>query len=982
VTVTGDLLFGRVDPLDPEGTDLQANGGTYNLKGGTLQVQGEIRELATEVDGAQLHVDGGTLDVTGDITVQTFRTGNAVGSTGSFTLTSGKTITNTGTFMTGGSGDGTFVNAGGTVNVTGNDIRLAGEGAASRGSYTQNSGSTVAVGLVQLGYRDSTDPAELRNTFTVKDGTLTANGIQIGRGAFTEADVLIQEATSTTVTVPSIIVGQGANSDATFTLDGGVVDPTDLQVAIGANSSAIVTINGGQLTATSGLDMATPTDGSAQAEFDMTNGQLNVSGGNFEIALYGVGEASFSGGVLDQTTGNMIVGQNIGANGTLNVSGTAELNLAQQLRITNKNDVTGLVNLTGGTVNVAQQLDTFNTAGTNTSGTAAINVGGTAELNVGTNIVLGNADAVIANLADNKMAITGGAVNVSNDFLVAKGGGSKAYLDIDAGQVNIGSNLTIAATGATAQVDIDGGAVNIGGEMNLSSGTSNVNINNGTVNANGIDFGDAGTHAVNIAGGTVNLTASTIRMGGAGHNLTLTSNGVLNMDGGEMIVSQTNGANFTFSGGRLENLGYYGDDVSGNDLLTTPVSGATAVTQGLVGTESPMGGSNLVAGQFGNAVAFDGDLDSVSFGVQAGDPAFTSGVFSVAMWFQLDPRDPQGESNHAVDRTLVSQGAGSGNDNFSFGIGDNPEDYGNPDVDSIVEQYMDTSGGDGNFQTPVTGGVSNGAWHQIVLTYDKNRASDATEIYLDGVFVGSHNNADGNFDAAGDNSPLALGLDRVRSNNTGSLHGMIDDFAIFTDVLTVPEITNLQTMSVADLGADNLFLYAPLDDLDVDVVAAMATLTPMAFQQTGGVFAPGASIGTSTIGGTYELYGGSLEIEIDGLAGGGEVGGHDLLVVAGDDVSFADVYLQGNLDLIVSATGLNVGDEFLIIDNLGDAIDGQFNNAFGGEITSGAYTFSVNYNGGDGNDVVLAVTQVPEPSAILLAIVGLLGLAAFRRRRR
>ncbi len=52
-------------------------------------------------------------------------------------------------------------------------------------------------------------------------------------------------------------------------------------------------------------------------------------------------------------------------------------------------------------------------------------------------------------------------------------------------------------------------------------------------------------------------------------------------------------------------------------------------------------------------------------------------------------------------------------------------------------------------------------------------------------------------------------------------------------------------------------------------------------EQTGGVVAPGNSPGILTVGGAYSISAGSLQTEIDGLAGAGVVSGHDQLRVGG-----------------------------------------------------------------------------------------------------
>src|SRR5205814_1470452 len=70
------------------------------------------------------------------------------------------------------------------------------------------------------------------------------------------------------------------------------------------------------------------------------------------------------------------------------------------------------------------------------------------------------------------------------------------------------------------------------------------------------------------------------------------------------------------------------------------------------------------------------------------------------------------------------------------------------------------------------------------------------------------------------------------------------------------------------------------------------------------------------------------------------------------------ITLAGNLSVIPGFLP-NVGDQFLIVDNQGAGpIIGQFANAPGGIYTAGAMQFSVNYAGGEGNDLVLPATVV------------------------
>ena len=139
--------------------------------------------------------------------------------------------------------------------------------------------------------------------------------------------------------------------------------------------------------------------------------------------------------------------------------------------------------------------------------------------------------------------------------------------------------------------------------------------------------------------------------------------------------------------------------------------------------------------------------------------------------------------------------------------------------------------------------------------------------------------------------------------------------------------------------------------------------------QMGGTTSPGASPGIMTITGDYALNSGDLFMELDGLTPGT---GHDQLIVTGD------VSLAGDLSLAVGFSPSN-GDMFTIIDNQGgNAVSGTFTQ--GGSISAGGYVFSIDYMGGDGNDVVLTV--VPEPAAMWMLLAGLFATCWMGRLRK
>jgi autotransporter-associated beta strand protein len=142
--------------------------------------------------------------------------------------------------------------------------------------------------------------------------------------------------------------------------------------------------------------------------------------------------------------------------------------------------------------------------------------------------------------------------------------------------------------------------------------------------------------------------------------------------------------------------------------------------------------------------------------------------------------------------------------------------------------------------------------------------------------------------------------------------------------------------------------------------------------KNGATLAPGASVGTLTTSAVVAFESGStFAFEFNSTGGTADQ------VIAGG-VNFIGAATFSIADL--GAGSLAAGTQFVVFDSA-TTIIGQFANlANGGQITSGANTFQANYSGGlDGNDLVLTV--VPEPSQLLLALLGALGLIARRRRR-
>ncbi len=122
---------------------------------------------------------------------------------------------------------------------------------------------------------------------------------------------------------------------------------------------------------------------------------------------------------------------------------------------------------------------------------------------------------------------------------------------------------------------------------------------------------------------------------------------------------------------------------------------------------------------------------------------------------------------------------------------------------------------------------------------------------------------------------------------------------------------------------------------------------------SGASLAPGNGGNNSGIlntGGVTLASGANFVVHINGLTAGS---GYSQL-----HVKTGGVTITGSHLVIKVGAGLTVGQTFEILNKeAAGAVTGTF--AQGSSITTGGYSFSINYAGGDGNDIVLTVTETP-----------------------
>ncbi len=158
---------------------------------------------------------------------------------------------------------------------------------------------------------------------------------------------------------------------------------------------------------------------------------------------------------------------------------------------------------------------------------------------------------------------------------------------------------------------------------------------------------------------------------------------------------------------------------------------------------------------------------------------------------------------------------------------------------------------------------------------------------------------------------------------------------------------------------------------------------------------PGTSpgqLGFVASNGNLNITGGTSTFELFGTVAGSF---YDQVVFDGNNLNLLS---DPALDIALGFTP-SVGDEFILFDlvNPTSLVSGTFfglpegesfalSGPFGFDSGLLSVTFSISYEGGDGNDIALMVTDVqevviPEPGSALLLGLGALALTALRRRR-
>lgn len=614
--VTGDLVVAA----GPELTDPasgQVRNGTYTLNSGDLQVSGNTvvgagNNSSTGEPGGlgSFYQYSGSVDIGGNLIVGGFGT---IGSgTGSYGI-SGGSLTAANMVVAQSGATGGVYQSGGAVTVTG--FLTVGEGSGSIGQYnlsdgTLTAGNTIIAGALVV------EPSLATGSFSQSGGTFNTGFLNIGGGGFTMKGYGFYGMTGGSLVVAdSLNIGNAVGGDGIFDQSAGSVQVngvlgstsglyvnngsykisgtvSTLAVAndliVGGVGGALSGVAGqfrqsGTTTVTVGRDLRIALLGDSDGSYNLSGASSLTVTGITVVGDGGLGSFTQSGGT--HTTDKLIVGAQVGSDGTYNLLGG-----------TLKDDAivgdagVGMFNNSGGLHDVTGNLIVGNQA----TGQGTYNLSLTGELKVSNSITVGN-------LGTGNLSITNDSkLTANNRLTIGAGNNATAFQSAGNSVVTVGGLRVGEGAGSTASTyGMAGGTLNVvntngvdGGSRIGISGTGTFTQNGGTHNTTFMQIGGAtfgqgsggsGTYHLNggalVSTGTVsirpNADSATGVMNVAGGSLTaplIINNDQLNYSGGAITATVNNAGQFNVSGAAPRTLtGTLDNNVGG----TTNVAAAT-----------------------------------------------------------------------------------------------------------------------------------------------------------------------------------------------------------------------------------------------------------------------------------------------------------------------------------------------------------------------------------------------------------------------
>ncbi|HKD35580.1 MAG TPA: hypothetical protein VKB78_02235, partial [Pirellulales bacterium] len=332
--------------------------------------------------------------------------------------------------------------------------------------------------------------------------------------------------------------------------------------------------------------------------FQSDESTLNVTGNgndgngtpNYALAI---GEQStalssytITGGTLNVTGGNLIIGMTSGSNGRMTVAGGGTtVSAGHEIHVGESGTATLVIG--GGQFSAAGQMIVGNAIGGIGTVTQS---GGMLKLTGGSLLVIGNQGGAVGSFT-----LGGGTLNASGRILVGEDG--------------LGSFTQTAGTNNVTQ------DVSIGDHVGFSTTTSpdTYSISGGTLSASSLQIGWQGYAVMNQSGGTV-TTNTDVHFGGSANGNAQNGQGIYNLSGGTLVtpsifVSSAGNLThqFNFTGGTLRVANY---NTAGTTNILGPLVQTSAANPSLldVTTQSTtIGAGYSVSGQNATAAIGNGN---------------------------------------------------------------------------------------------------------------------------------------------------------------------------------------------------------------------------------------------------------------------------------------------------------------------------------------------------------------------------------------
>lgn len=462
-----------------------------------------------------------------------------------------------------------------------------------------------------------------------------------------------------------------------------------------------------------------------------------------------------------------------------------------------------------------------------------------------------------------------GREDVRTKFQVGAGNSSntsEAHFNVSGGEAHLWGDLEIVNQGGTGVIDVSNGKVAVDGNVIFGKGESTFTLRGGTVQAGGIVFKDG-----NVTGrgnSTINLYGGVLQIGGT---ITSIANSSFNFNGGTLRASADADLELAHDAA----IGTGGAVFDSNGRLLT-VSSALSGEGGVVKVGEGrlvLSGANTYRG---GTVVRGGELevtDDKSLGDVAAAVALDGGTLMLAGVSELRHDLVAGNNGGTIDiggdTRLTGSGTGTGNVTFTGGrllLAGKLAWSGETIIDSDATLSV---AAEGALSSASTLRLNKGARFDLASAQTIGGLAGAGTINFTpmGRLIIGANNADTTFEGTFNGGGPLTKSGTGRLNLTGDNSKFLGSFVVEQGLLAV---NGDFSQSQVEIGANGRLG-------GVGTVRSIRGVEG----QTGGVIAPGNSIGTLTVQGDLDLSGLILEAEVD------TDGNSDVLTVLGT------AYLKG-----------------------------------------------------------------------------------------